>query len=109
MEKITQYKAIVKAIVSAAARPDDPIFTQTIFDEDSGNYLLMMNGWEGEHRFYACLIHIEVKPDGKIWVHQDNTDLIVVDQLLEKGVPKKDMVLGFHAPIMRGDTEFAVA
>lgn len=43
------------------------------------------------------------------WGHEDRTDQIVVDKLLEKGIPKSDMVIGFHAPIMRGDTEFAVA
>jgi len=34
--------------------------------------------------------------------------LIVVDWFLERGIPKKDIVLGWHPPGMRKETEFAV-
>jgi len=51
---------------------------------------------------------MQVREDGRVWLHEDNTDLIVVDWLLERGIPKKEIVLGWHAPSMRPDTEFAV-
>lgn len=113
MEKIAKYKEIARQVINEAAglHPDenDAISNQLIFDEPNSNYLLVMNGWMGESRFYGIIIHIEVKDNGRVWVHQDNTDLIIVDQLLERGIPKEDIVLGFHAPIMRPDTDFAVA
>jgi len=59
-------------------------------------------------QIYGCIIHIEVTEEGKVWLHQDSTDYIVADLLLDKGIPRQDIVLGFHAPIMRADTEFSV-
>ena len=67
-----------------------------------------MNEWMGAKCFYGILMHIEVKTDGIVWVHDDNTDLIIVDQLLEKGIQKKHMVLTWHHPSVREDTEFAL-
>ncbi|MEN0048325.1 MAG: element excision factor XisI family protein [Bacteroidota bacterium] len=52
---------------------------------------------------------MQVMEDGLIHVHDDNTDLVIVDHLLDKGVEKKDMVIGWHEPSMRAETEFAVA
>lgn len=112
MEKVTTYRAIAKEVLHSIVRPDrkdDPVKNQIIIDEQNGHYLLFMNGWDDEDRYYACLVHIEVKNNGRVWVHEDRTDHIVVDKLLDRGVLKKDMVIGFHPPIMRGDTEFALA
>ena len=114
MEKVKRYKEIIKLTINEVAglnpdSNDDTVTNQIIFDENNSNYLLVMNGWMGESRFYGIIIHIEVKDNGRVWLHQDNTDLIIVDRLLEKGIPKEDIVLGFHAPIMRPDTDFAVA
>lgn len=108
-----KYKEIVKQVINEVAglhpEANAPISNQLIFDEMNSNYLLVMNGWMGESRFYGIIIHIEVRDNGRVWLHQDNTDLIIVDWLLERGIPKEDIVLGFHAPIMRPDTDFAVA
>ncbi len=113
MEKVERYKGITKKIIHDVAQlfasSNDDIRHQAIIDGNSGNYVLLMNGWKGESRFYGILIHFEVEENGRIWLHQDNTDLIIVDQLLDQGIPKKDIVLGFHAPVMRPDTDFAVA
>ncbi len=112
MEKVALYRSIAETVIRSTMSEDnkqDPVKEQLIIDERTGNYLLLMNGWQDESRFYGCLIHIEVKSNGKVWVHEDRTDLIVVDKLLEKGITKKDMVIGFHPPIMREDTEFAIA
>ncbi|MCB9298392.1 MAG: XisI protein [Lewinellaceae bacterium] len=73
------------------------------------HYLLFSNGGEGE-RVYGCYLHIDVANDGKVWVQHDGTDVAIAEKLLEKGIPKIDIVLGFHAPFVRVDTEgFAVA
>jgi hypothetical protein len=45
---------------------------------------------------------------GKIWIQQDGTEVGIANQLVELGVPKSDIVLGFNPPMMREYTEFAV-
>jgi XisI protein len=106
METLKKYRQIVKNVIveigerkNKSSKKD--IRYQVILDEETGNYILLRNGWKGIDRFYSNIIHVEVAFDSKIWIHQDNTDLIIADILLEKGVLEKDIILAFHAPIMR--------
>ncbi|MCO6477448.1 MAG: XisI protein, partial [Phaeodactylibacter sp.] len=76
--------------------PDD-IDTELIIDRERNHFLLMNVGWKGKSPVYNTIIHIDIK-DGKVWVQQDWTDAVIVDRLMEKGVPQEDIVLGFLAP-----------
>lgn len=113
MEKIEKYKNIARGIVQKLGNRlgnEKDFETQVITDEERGHYMVFNNGWrDGQHRIYGCIVHIEVKQNGKIWLHHDGTELIIGQMLLDAGVPKKELVVGFHAPVMREDTEFAVA
>ena len=51
--------------------------------------------------------HVDII-DGKIWVQHDGTEDVIADQLVEKGVPKQDIVLAYHAPNVRKYTDFAL-
>jgi len=64
-------------------------------------------GWKGRQRNYGILIHINVK-NQKVWIQHDGTEVGVANELIEMGIPKEDIVLGFHSPFMRQHTEFAV-
>lgn len=105
MEKLIEYRQIAQEIIKElGARKNNNkknIRYQTIADDETGNFILVRNGWKGSERFYSNIIHLEVAKDEKIWIHQDNTDLIIADMLIEKGIPEKDIVLAFHTPIMR--------
>ncbi len=46
--------------------------------------------------------------DGKIWIEWDGIEEGVTQELVELGVPKEDIVLGFYRPQRRRMTEFAV-
>ena len=82
---------------------------QTIIDDSHGQYLLYNNTWSHEKRYYGCFLHLEVHNNAKIWIHHDGTELLVAEKLLESGVPKQDIVLGFQPPSHRSMTDFAVA
>jgi len=107
-----KYKKIAKNILTEIfehyTKSSNDLSYQLVIDDKSSNFLLISDGWIDESRFYGILIHIQIKDDGRLWLHDDNTDLIVVDRLLEKGIPKKDIVIGWHSPSMRPDTEFAI-
>jgi hypothetical protein len=113
MDKLNHYKDLVKDIVSEVAQLPETaspnLLFQIIFDDKNGQYLLYNNTWQGEKRHYGCFLHLEVSPTGKVWIHHDGTDLIVAEQLLERGIPQQDIVLGFRAPVIRPETGFAVA
>jgi hypothetical protein len=46
---------------------------------------------------------------GKIWIQCNNTEREIVDELMEKGVERQDIVLGFIPPYARIHSGFAVA
>ncbi len=112
MDKLTKNKKIVKEIVKevAAISPSTKdVETQLITDDENGHYILFSVGWEKKERHYATFVHIDVKPDGKVWLQHDGTDLKIALELIEKGIPKEEIVLAFHAPFRRKLTGFAVA
>ena len=44
----------------------------------------------------------------KIWIQQNTTEVDIALELMFMGVPKQDIVIGFHTPKMRQFTDFAV-
>ena len=78
-----------------------------ITDTENDHYQLTSIGWNGDRRIFSSLIHIDIKGE-KIWIQHDGTEIGVANQLIELGVPKKAIVLGFHDPDARKFTEFAI-
>jgi len=107
MEKVKQYKQIARRIVEevAAMSPEieNGIDNQLITDDEHGHYLYFGVGWSGHNTgyIYASFIHIDVKPDAKVWLQHDGTDLRIADRLEKYGIPKSDIVIGFQAPAVR--------
>ena len=64
-------------------------------------------GWHGRRRIHGSVLHVDIR-DGKIWIQHDGTERGIAEDLLESGVPKDHIVLAFHSPELRKDTEFAV-
>jgi XisI protein len=54
------------------------------------------------------LIHVEII-DSKVWIQVDGTEDGIAQDLVQAGIPKEDIVLGFHEPSIRPHTGFAVA
>jgi XisI protein len=52
-------------------------------------------------------VHLDIK-DGKIWIQQNNTEREIAEELVGMGVPKSDIVIGFHSPFKRKFTDYAV-
>jgi hypothetical protein len=78
-----------------------------IVSEDRNNFLLITLGWEDDVQVHGCLVHIEVIGD-KIWIHRDGLEDGIANELVKAGIPKTQIVLGFHPPNIRPHTEFAV-
>ncbi len=105
MDKIATYKKAVRKVVEEIAGmvpSDEKVETQLIMDDERGHYLCFSVGWEnGDYREHSPFLHIDVKPDGKVWIQHDGTDLKVALLLADEGIPKSDIVLGFRAPFRR--------
>jgi len=83
------------------------IESHVIFDDDRNRYTLLEMGWEHKKYVHDSIIHVELIND-KIWIQYDGTEEGIATDLLEAGVPKNNIVLGFHHQKVRQYTHFAV-
>ncbi|MEA5535692.1 XisI protein [Crocosphaera sp. XPORK-15E] len=107
--EIEQYRQIIQDLILARLQQQcspEEVETQAVLDPKGDHYLLLHTGWRGNSRTHGCSIHLDIK-DGKIWIQHDGTEVGIATMLLEKGVPKEDIVLAFHSPYMRQFTEFS--
>lgn len=110
MDKVATYREILTRIMLERSQPqprEADVRISPVIDTHNDHYGVMMVGWEKQHRYQGLVIHLDII-DGKIWVQYDGTYPGVVDDLLEAGIPKEDIVLGFHPPEVRPYTDFAV-
>ncbi|MEA5620942.1 XisI protein [Cronbergia sp. UHCC 0137] len=109
MATVDQYREHIKNLLTARVKLvwDKRIQAQTIFDTQGDHYLLIYVGWRESNRIYGTVSHIDII-DGKIWIQQDGTEVGIANELVELGVPKHDIVLGFDPPKFRDCTGFAV-
>jgi XisI protein len=80
-----------------------------LIDKNSLHYQLLTTGWQKGRHIHDISIHFHIAADGKIWVEINNTEVSVAKELEKKGVPKTDIVLGFHPEKVRHLTDYAVA
>ena len=110
MDILDSYRQIIQSLLTDyAAIPiaNGLIDCYTVFDTKQDHYQVMNVGWDGHRRVYGCVLHLDIK-GGKVWVEQNMTEMRVAQELVERGVSKEDIVLGFQAPEMRQYTDYAV-
>ena len=64
-------------------------------------------GWDGHRPVYGCVLHLDIK-NGKIWIEQNMTEMRIAEELVKRGIPKEDVVLGFQSSEIRQYTDYAV-
>lgn len=112
MDKVKKYEAIIINYLQdyAMGYANDPsgIKTYVITDKENHNYQLMRVGWRDKHYLHYMLLHFEIKGD-KVWIQLNETEDMVGDELINRGIPKSDIVLGFYHESVRPYSGFAVA
>ncbi len=110
MDSLTQYRAIVQTLLSdySDRRSTDEIESQSNFDLQRDHYQVVNVGWENNRRVYGCVLHLDIK-NNKIWVQYNGTEIDIAQELVDRGVPKSDIVLGFQPFYRRPLTDYAVS
>lgn len=113
MDKLKQYQKVIRQVLTDYARflessPDANYKVAMLFDDEHGQYAVRRIGTWEKKRFRYTDIHISPL-NGKIWIEEDMTEEGIATALLEQGIPKSDIVLGFQPPYVREQMEFAVA
>jgi XisI protein len=110
MDKVSNYRQIIQDILTAHSQIQ-PVYgeieMQTLFDLVRDRYQVLRAGWLQKKRVYGVLIQIDLKGD-TIWIQYDGTEVGVANELVERGIPKDDIVLAYHSPFIRQYDGFAV-
>ena len=111
MDKVEQYRALVKTLITRYASEDissQDVDVELVLDVEHDHYQWMNVGWEGLSRIYSCIVHLDIK-DGKVWLQQNLTDRNPAEELVNMGVAREDIVLGLHPPYKRPYTDYGIA
>ena len=112
MDKVTQYQQIIcdllkeYAAVKKSLTPN--VKAQALIDKENHHYQLIAIGWHNNRFVYTIAFHFDII-DGKVWIQQNNTDTLIADELMERGIPKSEIVLGFISEKARIYSGFAMA
>ncbi|MGJ5676065.1 MAG: XisI protein [Nostochopsis sp.] len=110
MDKIELYRQYIKQILTEHAQSSSEkssVKPQLIFDAENDHYQLAYVGWQGDKRVFGPVMHFDIL-NGKIWIQYNGTEELVADRLVELGVPRADIVIGFYSPFKRQFTAYAV-
>jgi XisI protein len=110
MAKIDDYRQIVRNILTEYSQikaANEEVEAELIFDLERDRYQLVHVGWSRKRRIYGCVVHLDIN-NGKVWIQHDGTEGGIANELVARGIPKHDIIIGFHSPFKRQFTEFAV-
>lgn len=111
MEKILKYQHIITQLLEEYAKDwsnGSQLEFETVFDTVRHHYQLVCVGWINDEYIHHTPIHIDIK-NGKVWLQKNLTEEYVAEALVERGIPKLDIVLGLQPPDYRKYTEYAAA
>jgi XisI protein len=112
MDSLTpQYRKIIEKVLEDYADfldGDEEVQVELVFDRERDRYLLVETGWQNGYRIYGTLLHIDLI-DNKLWIQNDGTEDGIAVDLVDAGIPKEQIVLGFRTFEQRQHTEFAVS
>ena len=109
--KVKKYQEIIQDFLATQAsyRPNkDGVETQVIADTLNHHYQLLRIGWRNGRFVRGCRFHFDIKND-KVWIQENRTDIDVAEELMDLGIPKSDIVIGFLPIESRELSGYAVA
>jgi len=108
MDSLENIRTKIKAFIQSIAPPADEVKSQILIDTEHDHYQITQVGWKNNRRVQGCVLHLDIKND-KIWIQHNGTELDIAQELVNMGIPKERIVLGFQSAYKRQFTEFAVA
>lgn len=111
MDPLDRYREIVRRLIEeyASYKPAyGDVRTEAVIDRDRDHYEVVQVGWNDGRRVHGSIIHIDIR-DGKVWIEHNGTDARLGEELVAAGIPRSDIVLGFHPAELQPLTGYGVA
>ena len=100
MDKIKKYQNIILDFLhyyyteTGGNAQNDNVQRRILADKENNSFQLLSTGWNGNRFIFGPLFHFDII-NGKVWMQCNNTEWEAVDYLMEHGIDKQDIVLGF--------------
>lgn len=116
MDQLGTYAKLIKTYLahyaellqSSSLKTTTPDLTINLaLDDEHGQYLLVQSGWQGKRYVRHIILHLAIRQD-KIWIEEDLTEEGIATWLIQQGVPRQAIVLGFQPPQNRVETALAL-
>jgi XisI protein len=104
VELLNEYQSYLS---NATLQEKDDRF-KVLTDEQHHHYQLLVSGWKADKYRFKVLFHLDII-NNKVWLQQNDTEFFIADELMEKGVAREDIVLGFLPVRDRAYSGFAAA
>lgn len=102
METLNKHKNIVKSVLNNhlgfPTRDYPYLQDQLIIDPIEQHFIQIVYGWKNYDYVHHVVFHIEVKEDGKVWIHENRTDVNIEEELMEMGISEDWMVYAMIEP-----------
>lgn len=111
MAELEIMRETVKNVLLKYTEPpfaEENIEIEVIFDCQRDRYLLVEVGWENNARVHHTIAHLDII-NQKVWIQLDGTANGIANDLLDNGLLKNEIVLGFRSETLRKMSEFAFA
>ena len=109
MGRLNQCKIVKKALTDYISyfKQGGVTILRPLFNDEQQSYLVLNIGWRNKRYIHNTVIHIDLI-EQLIWIQKDDTEEGIATALVEAGIPKNRIVLGFRQPELRSYTGFAV-
>jgi XisI protein len=111
MDTLDTYRQGIEKVLRTYAQisyAHGEIQTEVVLDRQADHYLVLAVGWDGARRIHGSIIHLDII-NGKVWIQRDSTEHGIAEELVEAGIPRDQIVLGFRPADLRQYTAYAVA
>lgn len=112
MAEVNKYQDLILKVLkeykSQFKKTSKDIQALIVADKENHHYQLLWLGWDGNRHIFTVTAFLSII-NGKIWIQHDSTEVGIANLLVEEGIPKSDIVLGYFPSDHRALTEFAAA
>ncbi len=108
-QRLTQDQMVILSVLEPMKlwrTPYAELKYELVADFANQHFQVCMTGWDGSTRVHSILVHIVIR-DNLVWLEEDLTDADIAEQLVQAGIARDRIVLGFQAPYKRGMYGFA--
>ena len=99
MDKQLNYQNALIAFLNdySDIKPSDwkNVQNQVVIDRDNNHYQLVRVGWHNGQHIHYSVFHFDLV-EGRVLVQENRTDAPIVDELVELGVRRSDILLAFQ-------------